>query len=72
MEASLLARTLPDDPASRLLFRRVCERLMANHGVELDIPLTEVNELYNLARSDNPDAPDNVLDCILSRTRSAK
>jgi GNAT superfamily N-acetyltransferase len=69
---SHLARALPDDPASRLLFRRVCERLLANRGIELAIPLTQVNELYGLARSDNPDTPDNVLDWILGHARPAE
>jgi 3',5'-cyclic AMP phosphodiesterase CpdA len=72
MGASHLARTLPDDPASQLLFRRVCERLLANHGVELVIPLAQVNELYSLARSDDPDGPDNVLDWIISHARPAE
>ncbi len=68
---SCLARDLPDNPASRLLIRRVCERLLAKRGIQRAVPLEQVDELYERATSDSPDAPDSLWEWILDHARPA-
>ena len=56
MAAALVARSFPDNTVSRLLVGRVCKWLLEKQGIHLSLSLEQVDELYKLAKLDEPRA----------------
>ena len=61
---SRLARGLPDNARSQVLFGRLCVRLLAHFGLQPAGSLGDFVEFYGLSRLANPAAPDAVLTWI--------
>ncbi len=72
-QAALLAahfvRLVVVNRASQMLLWRLCHRVMAEVGLTLQLLPDEVEELWTLAASDDPDAPQNVAEWVAEHAR---